>query len=793
MGTASLAQQETRRRKWIAGLVIGALAATVMTVALAYWWSSARRDKPLPAPEALPTNVHEQASGYSFTHSDGRRQIFTVHAARTIAFKEGGITVLEDVMVELFGREGNRHDVLRTHQCEYNPESGDLSSPGEVEIELNAPAGEVPGVSRTAHPALRLGRYQVFLETSRVSFQQQGSLVVTDERVQFRVGPGAGSARGMKYGTKEGWVELEKDVVLEVQPRGRSPAAPIRLAARHLRYVSPRGESGTVTLDGPLEFVQGNRRVTSQRGMVWLDSRNRLTEAVLDGDVRAFDSSEGGAMESSGKRVRAEFDPANGQLRSVMAEGGVTGESHRGGRQETHTRLEAQQFEMKFRGSHPEPQTGTASGNVRLTLDSPRVGTPGSPQRAPGDKFRAERKTLSAAQVQLVFRPDGKSLAEMDTVGAGELALLPADPHLGEREISAGRLLMAFDAQSRLETLRGLAHTRIVFHPPKDAPPGTSSQESSSERLEATFDPATQTLGQVEQVGGFRLQEGDRQARAERAQYSSLNQLFALTGHPEVSDTGTRASAEHVTFDLREDIAEGMGKVQSTHFGGPGGAEDPIHILADRMLAQRRSQFVHYEGHVRAWHGTDVVESSSLDVSRTQRRVSSGSGVVTSHFQPVTKTGGTSGPTAQNGTRQALPGETRPATIRADHLDFFDEGRRASYRGHVQLRTENTVLQADRMDVYFSNAGGAGASEIERAIGDGHVTVTQPTRQASGEHAEYGAAEGKIQLSGGHPTLDDAEKGSTTGERLTFFLHDDRLFVDGGDQSPTLFKHRVAQ
>jgi hypothetical protein len=47
-------------------------------------------------------------------------------------------------------------------------------------------------------------------------------------------------------------------------------------------------------------------------------------------------------------------------------------------------------------------------------------------------------------------------------------------------------------------------------------------------------------------------------------------------------------------------------------------------------------------------------------------------------------------------------------------------------------------------------------------------------------------------MTGGPPTLDDAEKGSTTGQRLTFFVHDDRLIVDGGEQSPTLSQHRVA-
>jgi len=83
--------------------------------------------------------------------------------------------------------------------------------------------------------------------------------------------------------------------------------------------------------------------------------------------------------------------------------------------------------------------------------------------------------------------------------------------------------------------------------------------------------------------------------------------------------------------------------------------------------------------------------------------------------------------------------------------------------------------------------------ELERAVADGHVKVTQPGRRAAGDHAEYFTAGGRILLTGGPPFLYDAEKGTTTGQRLTFYIHDDRLLVDGGDKSPTISRHRIVQ
>jgi lipopolysaccharide export system protein LptA len=777
VATAGFGQKETRRRKLITGLVVGALAVTVLTVSLAYWLGLARKDQPLPVPQNLPTNVHQQVSGYTFTRSDEGRRLFTVHAARTVAFKQGGTTVLEDVFVEVFGRAGNRRDVMRTRRCDYNTQSGDLFSSGTVQIELNAQADVLPGAG------LR-GKHRVSVETSKVAFQKQGSLVVSEEPVRFRIGPASGTAHGMTYATKEGWLELKKDVAMELRPGGGTPAQlPVQLSAGRLRYDKANGE---VTLWGPLEVSQGSRRVVAERGIIFLDEQNQVTRASLEGNVGVFDSSEGRAVELGAQRVRGDFEPVSGELRYLVAEDEVVGKSKGKG---SVSHLAAQHLELSFAGSHPKPRSGSISGNVQLTVESLPALDAGI---AAATRPPLERKSLSAPQIKFTFRPDGRSVSEAETVGPGELVVVPPDPKMGERVVTAGQFLMAFDQRSRLELLRGLSPTRIVYRPPLNAPPGSTAQESSADRLEAAFETATQTLRQVEQAGNFQFRDGDRQASAQEARYLTATQVLTLTGRPQVWDSNSRMKCTLLLLDLRNDTAEATGKVQATHLRNEVQTDasrhpEPTNVLADRMMAQRRSQFVHYEGHVRAWHGPDVVESSALDVSRTERRVSSGSEVLTSHLQPASLVAGT-GPAAG-----LPPRETRPVTIRADRLDYFDQGRKATYRGNVHLQTENTTLEAERMDVYFSNAGAAGPSEVERALAEGHVKVVQPGRHASGEHAEYFAGPGKIVMTGGPPELFDAAKGFTTGQRLTFFIHDDRLFVDGGDESPALSKHRVAQ
>jgi lipopolysaccharide export system protein LptA len=208
-------------------------------------------------------------------------------------------------------------------------------------------------------------------------------------------------------------------------------------------------------------------------------------------------------------------------------------------------------------------------------------------------------------------------------------------------------------------------------------------------------------------------------------------------------------------------------------------------VLADRVVADRRSQTVRYEGNVRAWRGADVVESATLDVFRSERRVSSGTRVLTSHLQPAALVEESH---VKNGKRP-----TRPVTIRAEHLEYFDAGRKASYRGSVRMQTESTRLEADRLDAFFAGSPAGKAMELERAVAEGNVKVTQPGRRATGEHAEYFAADAKIVLSGGPPSLYDAEKGFTSGRSLTFYSCDDRLVISGGENSATITRHRIEQ
>jgi lipopolysaccharide export system protein LptA len=756
---------------------VGGISVTALAVGLTYWVSTTHRTAPVQSLPSPAPDVHQQASGYTFTRSDQGRAVFTVHAGRTVAYQQNKATTLEDVTVEVFGRKGENSDILRTHRCEYNPMSGDFLSSGPVEIELSAHSSDLPG------SGLR-GKHRVVLETSKVAYHQGDQLAETDEPVKFRMGPASGTAVGMVYATSDGWVELKHSVAADL-PQGteKAPQPPIHLTASALRYDK---DGGLVNLAGPVEVTEGNRRALSENATIELDDQNRVSRVNLDGNAQAFDISPLRNVKVTGDRVQGDFDAASGELRHLTAEKHVVGESK--GKGSTNS-LTAERLDMDLGGKHPQPLRGVATGDVHINLESqPVLDIPGKTPTG----MSPEKKTLTASKVRFGFRPDTHGLKDAETVGPGTLLVTPTDPKTGEKVITAGQFLMTFDAHSNIESLRGLAPTQVLFRPPATAPAGATTQQSEADRLDAMFDAGTHTLREVRQTGNYKYRDGDRQASADEAHYDAQAQTMLLLGHPQVWDTNTRIKCQKITIDTRTDTSIGEGHVQATHVpsptpGAPAPTAPPLptNVLADKMVARRQSQTVHYEGHVRAWQGTDVVESSALDVYRTQKRVSSGSQVTTSYLQPASMLSG-------QGTAAHSAGETRPVTVHADFLEYFDQGRRARYHGNVRLVTENTTLQSERLDVYFTQGDTVEGSEVDHAEADGHVKVTQPGRLGTGDHAEYYAGPGKIVLTGGPPSLVDDKKGSTTGQRLTFFIHDDRLFVDGGDKLPSLSKHRVA-
>jgi hypothetical protein len=78
-------------------------------------------------------------------------------------------------------------------------------------------------------------------------------------------------------------------------------------------------------------------------------------------------------------------------------------------------------------------------------------------------------------------------------------------------------------------------------------------------------------------------------------------------------------------------------------------------------------------------------------------------------------------------------------------------------------------------------------------VAQDNVVIQQANRRADGQSLVYTVADDKFVLTGGPPSIFDAEQGKITGVSLTFFRGDDRVLVEGGASTPVVTQTRVAR
>ena len=121
-----------------------------------------------------------------------------------------------------------------------------------------------------------------------------------------------------------------------------------------------------------------------------------------------------------------------------------------------------------------------------------------------------------------------------------------------------------------------------------------------------------------------------------------------------------------------------------------------------------------------------------------------------------------------------------PVDVAADRIEVQDRADRAVFSGNVQVKQGDLALNAARLTVAYSNAGGI---QIERLDASGGVTVRSPSETARGQYAIYDLNSRIITLIGGVTLTRGAS--NVNGGRLVIDLDSGRAFMDGGAPAGT--------
>jgi lipopolysaccharide export system protein LptA len=204
------------------------------------------------------------------------------------------------------------------------------------------------------------------------------------------------------------------------------------------------------------------------------------------------------------------------------------------------------------------------------------------------------------------------------------------------------------------------------------------------------------------------------------------------------------------------------------------------------MTAHSSPAVALYTGDARLWQNANVIEAPSIEFDRNHRSVVARGTPAHAVSTVLVQT--------------EKSGKVTPVKITSTRFTYNDEERKAHFEGAVQAKGPDLTIAANAMDVFLHsrdqatpNQALAGTGKIDRIIANDHVVITQPNRTATGDQLVYTSSDDKFVLSGGPPSIFDAEQGKITGVSLTLFRHDGRVLVEGNSTSPTVTQTRVAR
>jgi lipopolysaccharide export system protein LptA len=787
--TESMKRSEAAKyARWSA---TAALLLAMLTVGVYVKRKWVAHEEKAKAPPPAPQGVTRQESGLTFSKELGPQKLFTVQASKATNFKNNPASLLEDVKITIFGKTGERHDVIHTHSCQYDKDGSNIVCSGEVQLDFQSAAdAEKAAQGKTA------AAQKVHIETSAVTFNRSSGIAQTDQQVRFVFPGGQGEAVGLEYHSEQGTVHLVRNISFSLTPPASPPGTKSPKAAHEPVHITGKSadferDTRVMRLYGPVEARTTTARLLA--GELKLDLNQAFRAEKLEAtrgttgrnpevESRGTDSQ----TRMSGETLTAYFAP-EGWLTRIEGGGDVQGAQQT---QKDKEDCKADKAALELRPKINQPKELKLTGNVQLKASSEESG---------------ETRTLqtSALLVDFAEHEKGKSSTpeRAETLARGTLewtnpAEQPGTPApaaetgLGRTILAADKLELSFGPEGKAQKLTALGNVATERTLPGKPLQTATAQNGSAQLL------SSGGWSQMELQGDVKLKEGDRNARADHALFVRSAQAATLTGNAFVRDATTETQAPRITFVQNSGEIRADGGVRSTDFSARASglqlAPVPANISADTLRANSKTGRALYTGHARLWQGDSVMEANSIELLR-DKKILNASGNVRAVF-PQTPAQVSSQPVA---VQQAAAKKLKLWHVTAGQLTYNDVESRAHLEKNVVAKSADQEMRAPVADLYFTRAEKASAvspgaaQQISRAVGTGGVIVEQGGRRATAERGEYTAAEEKFVMSGGNPTIFDASEGTTTGRQLTFFLADDTIIVDSEKGSRTLTKHRV--
>lgn len=703
-----------------------------------------------PPPRSLPESVSARAEDWKWEETRDGKPIVRVRARDQRLNAEGNRLDLTGVELQLFSKDATTFDRVESAKADFDMTAGILFSDGEVEITMGVPADPA------SKPQARL----VHIKSSGVRFETKTGKALTERAATFQFDRGEGSCTGALYDPAARELQMHRDVKLHWRGQD-AKAVPMDIETASLLY---KEETSEILLSTWSKF---------HRDTLSMEGGNAIVKVQHDGTIEGVDAFN---ARGTDKRAARTVDYAADLLHIRFDDQGVlktvNGEKNAKllSRDTTATTaVNSDRLDMEFapQGKDSLLRTAVASGGAVVESHPvPRANVP-----------PADSRVVRSQTVTLRMRENGREMEQMETNAPGTVDFLPNRPGGKKRTVTGQQLRADYGADNQIKTFTATDATTRTESPPvkgKPQPPALTW----SKGLAAHFDEARGDLTHLEQWENFRYEEGDRRAKADRADLRYPADEIVLAGAARFWDPTGATSADRILLKQKTGDVEATGNVASTRQpekkktkeGGMLAGDEPVQARAGYMIAKDNNRLITYEGEALLWQGSNRITAHRITIDRTTNRLQANANVVT---QLLDK--------SEAGKKQSVF-----TVVKAPQMVYDDTERLAHYTGGATLNRAGMIVNAQEIRAWLKS--GDTDSSLDHAFADGAVKIVQnaPARNRTGssEHAEYYTDDGKIILSGGAPEFHDTIKGSTKGERITYRTTDDRLFVEGEQKKP---------
>jgi LPS export ABC transporter protein LptC/lipopolysaccharide transport protein LptA len=721
----------------------------------------------------LSTNVTRRVENYERRVEDGGRLTMLVRAAVATSFDDGHHE-LTQVHIEQYPEGASQANRIDAREAVYFSETEQIAFSGAVQIET---ADRLKVNSEAIHYDMKSerGESQVPLAFSRDNV--------------------AGHADAATVEGKQKHLELRGNVEITVSPAaggagasgasgGVSGAAGVRakVGDQPVTIHAPRADFDQVKMQlaftGGATAEQGRDVMNGDSLAGFINEQKKVKRIEARGNSYLRSGAQGHAAEVHSVNMDFFFD-AGQKLERAFATQQVVARTLDSESEATLSTPTAVEVFFNSQGDESVLKEMHAGGRPVVTLAAPR---------SQADNPKAASKRLTANTLKLIWRATGRDLEKAEAVGEAELVIEPVQQTAtaDRKVLVAPRFDCDFLEQGNLaREFRATGGTKTTITPVV-ANEKRGVRTLTADNVTAIFAREAQDVERVEAQGNTLFNEGDRNGQSDNATYTTADSTVRLRGgEPVAWDSRARIKATEIDTNGAAKVTYARSHVQTTYYSQEqtGGAtpfskvKSPVFVTSDAAEFRHDEGLGVYTGNARAWQDDNFVRADKITIRRESRRME-GEGRVQSALYRARRKDASGNPTVV------------PVFAASNRMFYSDTDRQLHYEGAVDIKQGTERINSEVADVYLQKE----QSEVDHMVAQRAVVVTQPGRKGTGDRGEYTAADETMVLTGNPARVEDAEQGTTEGQRMTVYLRENRVVSDSAaaeGERPTGRVHTV--